>query len=267
MDIQRRHEIINTREKRWYPEPQREALLTQLRLLSTDPHRHRLRSVAIIGEGNSGKSAVVERYLLKHPPTRGDEAMEIPAIYIDMSGVQQVQDLSRHLLEAIGAPDPSAGTHDHRLKRFVQLAPQVRLGLVFLDEFHEAANSKGKGQPFLRCIKFLMNAGVLVVPIGTHDVAAVLERDTQLSSRFNFSRGRLARVTNLAVVKALMGMVTDVPADTVTDAAAQYVLDETHGVLGHILDLTEDTYLLRGDLRLNSLRAERKAMDALNKVV
>lgn len=262
-----RHTLIEHREALWYPEPSRTALLGELHAIATDPARHRTRSIAIIAEANGGKSALIQRYMTLHPPVYGEEAVHIPAIYLSMTLFSRVEDLSVALLEAIGAPAADRGTHAARLKRFVHLARTVKLGLIFLDEFHDCADTTGRGKPFLRCIKGLIIDGLLVVPAGTQELAEVLALDAQFSTRFNFVRGRLQRVTDLGVIKSMVMAVGSVTEDDLSDAAVEYILQESRGVLGHMLDLVEETLHQHQNLTLASLRQCRKLMDVLDSVV
>ena len=157
-------------------------------------------------------------------------------------------------------------SHTDRLKRFVELAPKVNLGPIFLDEFHDSADTTGRGKPFLRCIKGLIIKNLFVVPAGTEELAAVLKGDAQLATRFNFKRGRLPRLDSKSVVKAIMLEISGLPEDKITDAAVEFVLKQSKGILGHALDLTEETQLTHGDLALVSLQEHRKLMDVLDDV-
>ncbi|BDP41228.1 hypothetical protein DAETH_11970 [Deinococcus aetherius] len=262
-----RHEIIRRRELLWYPEPGRQALLERLHAIATDPQRHRTRSIAIIAESNGGKSGLIQRYLTVHPPVESEEALHIPAIMVNMTQIIRVDQLSIALLECVQDIDPEAGTHAERMKRFIALAKKVKLGLIFLDEFHDCATTEGKGKGFLRCIKALIQADLCVVPVGTEALAEVLAQDPQLNTRFSFSRGRLPRLKDVNVVKSLMVKVSELEKDDISDAAVEYVLSQSRGILGHILDLVEGTLLEHGDLKLDSLRDYRKYMDVLDRVV
>jgi hypothetical protein len=66
------------------------------------------------------------------------------------------------------------------------------------------------------------------------------------------------------VIKALMLEMSELSDKDISDAAVKYVFNETKGVLGHILDLTEDTLVAYKDLKLTSLRETRKFMDVLD---
>lgn len=262
-----RHTLIERREHTWYREPAREALLQELEHLATDPARHRTRSIAIVAESNGGKTALVSRYLALHPVREEEERRVVPALHLSMTDIPRVEDLSIRLLEGLGALEPRHGNHSDRLQRFVKLARSVDLGLVFLDEFHDCADTTGRGKPFLRCIKGLLIEGVRVVPVGTESLAAVLAMDPQLASRFNFARGRLTRVTDPGVVKALMARIAGAAPEAVTDASVEFVLQETRGIFGHLLDLVEQTLLDHGTLSLENLRRVRGLMDVLDGVV
>jgi hypothetical protein len=269
-DKAHRNKTIKSREELWMPEEFRDDLIDELHALTTDPLRHRTRSIAIIAEANGGKSSIAKRYLKLHPPVVDDDITVIPAIFLNMNKIAQVEDLSHRLLEQVCAPKILGENHTDRMDRFVKVAQQVGLKLIFLDEFQDCANTKSKdkikGEPFLRCIKGLLLDNLHVVPMGTEALAVVLASDPQLTTRFNFSRGRLPRLDDLKVIKALMLEMSELSDKEISDAAVTYVFNETKGVLGHILDLTEDTFVAYKDLKLPSLRETRKLMDVLDSV-
>ncbi len=260
-----RNATISSREGFWYPEPCREMLLAELHALTTDPPRHRTRSIAIIAEANGGKSRVAKRYMELHAPVEHEDATAIQAIFVNMTKYARVEDLSERLLKEIGAPKLAHETHTQRMERFIGLASKNRM-LIFLDEFHDCADTSGKGKPFLRLIKNLLLEGLLVIPMGTEELAAVLADDPQLASRLNFATGRLPRVDNLETLKSLMLKVIRLPESKIEDEAIQYVREQSKGVLGHVLDLTEGTYVAHHNLELASLKQYRLKMDALDSV-
>lgn len=266
--IKRRgEEVILRRENFWIELPEREELLERLHRLATQPARSRERSMAIIAEANGGKSGLLKRYQALHPRYDLEDRTIVPSILIDMSATTRVEDLSTAMLEALGAADPESGHHTSRLKRFVALSRQVQLGLVLLDEFHEAADHSGKGKPFLKCIKRLMNDGVIVVPAGVDELRTVFLSDTQLSTRFLFGHGSLKRITDVGIIKGLMTHISALGDDQIDDDAVDYVLKETLGIFGHVGDLIEGTFIATGALSLKALKAERKIMDCLDGLV
>ena len=259
----RRAAARERREEFWFPEPKREGLLTLLDELANDPPRQRERSIAIIAEANNGKSVLVRRYLERHPRFRTADRNIVPCIMIDMAQHTRAEALSVALLTELGAVDPEAGSHTQRIVRFVALSKKVGLQLTFLDEFHDAA-SVDKGQPVLRCIKGLMNDHVKVVPVGVEKMQEVFANDAQLSTRFQFRRGKLARINDLGMVKALMMNISALPEEDITPSMVNYVHTQAKGVLGHMCDLVEDTFAYTGALTLETLESQREFMECLD---
>lgn len=260
----KRHDIIRRREALWYPEASRVALLEKLHALATDPPRHRTRSLAIVAEPNAGKTALIRKYLNDHPPIRGEESMEIPAIALRMTNFTRVEDFSIGLLEAIHAPDPGAGLHRDRVKRFVELAKNVKLGLIFLDEFHDCVDTSGRGKPFLKATKNLIEAGCRVIPAGIQEVAEVIALDKQLDTRLNPKPARLERIKDLNVILAIMKELSGFDERDISDAAVSYVLTVTKGILGHVLDVIEGTLIHERNLKLDSLRRHCQMLSQLD---
>ncbi len=247
-----RHTYLNNRERLWHPETSRENLLSELDAMISDPPRHRTVSIAIPGDANDGKTQIISQFLKRHPPTNEGDYTKIPAIAVEMSDISTVQQLSRRLLEESKDPDPTSGTHDERMARFVKRAKKIGLRMVFLDEFHDCADTSGKGKPFLRLLKSLLSKRIFVVPVGMIEVREVLKKDPQLANRFNFHKGQLAKVTNLEVIKTLTEKIAGNPI-VITDAGLEYILDKTKGTLGDILDFVEHTLRKYNNLELTSL--------------
>lgn len=262
-----RKQLITQRENIWYPEPAREKLLTRLHDIATDPARRRHKSLAIIAEPNGGKSSIISRYQELHPQYDGPEGRVIPSILINMTEMMRVSDLSIALLEAIGAIKPEDGTHSARMKRFISLAKKVKLGPIFLDEFHDCVDTQGRGLAFLRLIKGLLNFGLMVVPVGIETVKEVICSDPQVLYRINLTYGRLNRIKSRSEVRTLLKKMTEPHNLTVTDQAANFILESTRGVFGVVLDLIEETLLEQGNISLAALIKQGPMVSGVEKVI
>lgn len=265
------------RRRFWYEETSREAVLEELFALASEPKEEgdRLTSIAIVGEANAGKTRLAREYLERHPSTDGETGRKVPAIYVSLTLNPRVEDLSVALLMALGDLDPTGGNHRQRVQRFIDLAQEAELGLTFIDEFHDASKpdsrGRGRGEPFVRLVKGLMNAGQRVVPMGTEVLKEVLGTDTQLNTRFNYRRGRLKRLEEPGDIKRLMmdlaGLSED-EEDVIEDDAILFVLKQCRGVLGHSLDLIQAALVHHGDLGLAALETQREFLgDTLDGLV
>ena len=183
-----------------------------------------------------------------------------------MADIKRVEDLSVRLLEEIGASNPDKGTYTQRMKRFIALANQAQLRVIFLDEFHDCADTSGRGKPFLRCVKSLILEHFIVVPVGVEELKAVLIQDPQLASRLNFTRGRVDRIKNTTIIKAIINKITEHNTVNVTDAAIKYIQKETFGVIGYMLDMIEETLTVNRNLKLESLKKQRLLMPDLDNI-
>lgn len=260
-DIHRR-QVITKREQTWIHTPDADMAHERLTDLVDPTRRHRTNSVSVIAESNSGKTRLVKRFLKLNAPREGAEGLHIPVIYLSMADIRRVEDLSVELLQSIQAPDPSSGTHTARKARFQYLQAQVGLKMILLDEFHDCVTTSGRGVPFLRMIKWVMANDVYVVPIGVEALSDVLQMDAQFSTRF--SSCRLGRLEDPGMILTVLTATSNVSEDDITDEAIAYILQETKGVLGHVLDLAEGALVNGRDLSLPSLRQARKYMDVLD---
>jgi Bacterial TniB protein len=256
--------IAQRRDRLWLPDPTREALLNDLHELGTGPKRNRQRSIAIIAQANAGKTALAKQYMQRHPEHRINGRLQVPAIYLSMSDISRVEDLSIALLRALHLPDARSGTHSQRLERFATMAERVSLGLIFLDEFHDCTDVSGRGNPFLRLIKGFLNENICVVPMGVYLLANVLAKDPQLQTRINFLRGTLTPVQSLSEIKRLMVELSAFQESEITNVAVEYVNKESGGQIGMVLDLIEECLVHQDDLSIISLQRERQKMDEFN---
>ena len=265
--LERRKAIVERRETFWMPEESRTQLLEELACMAQIGMARQM-SLAIVAEANSGKTALLKHYCEQHPPyEQEDESGSrtiMPAILIDMSLLSRVEDLSVALLRQLGATDPEAGSHTQRLYRFLHLAKEMKLGLVLLDEFHEAADTTGKGKPFLKCIKGLMNQGVVIVLAGTAEVRSVLMEKQEFSTRYDYECMSLDVITDLQIVKALLMKITALPNESISNEAVMYIIEQSRGVFGNICDLTQRTFISYNTLELAGLKSTRAKMRSLD---
>ena len=77
-------------------------------------------------------------------------------------------------------------------------------------------------------------------------------------------RGHINRIGNAKTTKAIIDKITEHNPVEVTDAAVAYIHKQTFGVIGHVLDMIEETLTDRRSLNLQSLRAQRTLMPKLD---
>lgn len=239
MHLQSEADIIQFRERLFFPEERRMFILDELSRLLVEPPRHRTKSIAIIGSANSGKSRLISRFLRLHPHVEHDTYTEIPAVSVSCAQMKQVEQLSGAILRRIGTVHAEKGTHAQRVERLLDQAQKRRLRMILLDEFHDPLKTPRRAEDFLMFLKGMLNEGLLVVPVGTEVLEGRLNADPQLATRFNFKLGRLTDVTDPRVVKALLLALAQVDGQDISDDLVRYVIAEAAGNLGNMADWVE----------------------------
>ncbi|WP_027483221.1 TniB family NTP-binding protein [Deinococcus pimensis] len=258
------NDIIRDREANWWNLKSRKKVVTLFQSLVKTPDRHRRRAPALIAGPNEGKTRLVRFLRDEFKVERVNGSLVVKIVYVNMADVDNVAQLMEELLRALGDVDPTAGNAKQRYGRFRELARMAQLAVIFLDEFHDSVDATGKGKPFLRAIKKMMNdedAKFVVIPMGIPELAGILRRDKQLATRFSTVTGRLPRLKDLGEVKTIMQDLVGPGHPEVEDECVLYAAAQTKGVLGHLLDLVESALVIGNDrLTLKNLKEARNEL-------
>jgi GTPase SAR1 family protein len=181
--------IAYIRSPRWLSYPGADDAIKCLEDLLTEPLKHRMPNLLIIGDTNNGKTMLVKRFCNQHKPQdnpQGDASI-IPVLYMQAPPVPDENRFYNAILELLFAPYKSADRPDKKQFQVIKLLKAVGLKMLIIDEIHHIlAGVMTKQRAFLNVIKYLGNElQIPIVGVGTQDAFRAIQTDLQLSNRFD----------------------------------------------------------------------------------
>lgn len=174
--------------ERWVHHPAARAILDRLEDLYAYPAQTRMPNLLVVGESNSGKSALLRRFAERHPPDANPEgdAARIPVFTVEAPTGPDEGRLYHAVLDRLLAPYGRRDPLDRKQYQVTSLLRRVGTRVLVIDELHNALSGTlaRRGQ-FLNAIKYLANTlRIPIVLAGTRDAFNVLQPDAQMQNRF-----------------------------------------------------------------------------------
>lgn len=168
------------------------SFLAELEALLAIGPQTRPRNLLLIGDSNSGKSTIFERFVSLHQMDLDPEAevTEAPVVCIDCPDGPDRDALCIWLLEAIFARYKPQDKYEAKLAQVVRLYKQLGVRVILIDEIHHALQGTIKQQAlFLNCLKRISNLTKChFAAAGTEKATMLLGVDEQMTSRFKSFR-------------------------------------------------------------------------------
>ncbi|MBF4448121.1 AAA family ATPase [Vibrio anguillarum] len=176
------------RSPRWIGYTRAKEILSKLEDLQAYPKRHRMPNLLIVGESNTGKTMLAERFLdmnLAYEREDG-EGIVIPALYVQSPPVPNESRLYNNILNKLFAPYRPSDSIDKKSFQVLQLMKHCNVKMLVLDEIHSLlAGSLEKQRMFLSVLRNLGNElQIPIVGLGTRDALRAIKTDPQLENRF-----------------------------------------------------------------------------------
>jgi type II secretory pathway predicted ATPase ExeA len=152
------------------------------------------RGAAILGEGGTGKTTVCNVVLKRFPPSEertGDAIVKVvPAFYCAVPAATCIGGLVESLLSGLGDPFPEHGNPRKKTKRLITLLRECRTRIIFLDEFHNLANTSTPGmRKSVQLCEWLMHltnrSNVMLCLVGIPSCENLVDYDPQMFRRFS----------------------------------------------------------------------------------
>ncbi len=145
----------------------------------------------IKGEAGSGKTALIEQYLLSHPREELDHKTKIPVFSTSIPEKVTITKLAQHMLKDLGAPFHSSSRNQIELfDRLSYLLKATEVELIIIDDFHRIAEqlkTKVKvNYDVADWLKMLISStNIPVVSFGLPELSQeILNVNCQLNRRF-----------------------------------------------------------------------------------
>jgi hypothetical protein len=180
--------IAKIQGSRWIRYPLAERIASKLEELLLLPRMHRMLNLLIVGETNNGKTALVRRFVRRHPPqeSAGEVPSSIPVVALEAPPVPDERRFYQAILRQVFAPFRSSARAGQLEYEVLRLLATVGVKVLVIDEIqHVLAGPLLRQRAFLNVIKHLGNELQLpIVAVGTPDAFNAIQTDPQLANRF-----------------------------------------------------------------------------------
>lgn len=183
--------------------------------------------LAIIGDTGTGKSTLINKFVLKHPRIEHEEYSQIPVLSVGLPAKCSIKTLAGRLLRALGSLYWNRGDEGERTVSLIKLLKACKVRLIILDEVNHLADRGAEKSHYLvgDWIKqVIQESGIPIVLVGTPAAAILLETNEQLADRYHelirlralsCEPDRLRELRN--VLNAFMAALDGVPCIDLTD--------------------------------------------------
>lgn len=187
---------------RWFDYPKAKQILDKIEeLFKYGKNLPRITSVLIVGEGNNGKSSIIDRFKELHPDYDYNLARpaNLPNDYFDthtgagtpvlhiMAPTSPIEaQLYNNILSGLPAPYKDSDPIGKKLQLVLYYLKMMEVEILFIDEIHNILSGPvSKQKQFLNAIKNLSNyLNIPIVLAGTKAALNAINTDPQIESRF-----------------------------------------------------------------------------------
>lgn len=186
LPVEQRIEYI--RSSRWIGYPKAIEIIGKLEDLLVYPKKHRMPNLLIIGDSNSGKTMIADRFtaLNKAYENEDGQSIVVPVLSIQSPPVPNESRLYSNILESLFAPYRTSDPVEKKQYQVIKLMKACNVNMLMIDEIHSMlAGNLEKQRTFLSVLRNLGNElQIPIVGLGTKDALRAIKTDPQLDNRF-----------------------------------------------------------------------------------
>lgn len=175
------------RKPKWFGYTAGDEILDQLESLLLYPETHRTPGLQILGDSNSGKSAVGLEFLARHPfdPNLDGDAIRVPVVYIEMPPGPDQSLLFEEILSKLNQPFRAKDSLAIKKKQVRAMLSTIGCRMLMIDEFqHVLGPRQDKRRILIDTIKHMSNdLKIPIVVMGTTEAHTAVSKDEQLINR------------------------------------------------------------------------------------
>lgn len=180
--------IEYVRSSRWIGYPKAKEVIGKLEDLLVYPKKHRMPNLLIVGDSNSGKTMIADRFttLNKAYENEDGQSIVIPVLSIQSPPVPNESRLYSNILEKLFAPYRTSDPVEKKQYQVIKLMKACNVNMLMIDEIHSMlAGNLEKQRTFLSVLRNLGNElQIPIVGLGTKDALRAIKTDPQLDNRF-----------------------------------------------------------------------------------
>jgi hypothetical protein len=177
------------RRPKWFSYAAADAILDRLEGLLEYPPSHRMPGMQILGDSNSGKTAVGLEFLARHPmnPNLEGDAALVPVLRIEVPPNPDESRLYDEIFIALRQPFRARDPVSEKARQVRALLESVGCRVLMLDEFqHVLGPRNDRRRVVMDVVKHLGNVLRLsVVVLGTTEAQVAVSKDEQLANRLS----------------------------------------------------------------------------------
>jgi len=175
------------RAPKWFGYTAADAILRRLEELLAYPATHRMPGLQILGDSNSGKTAIGLEFAERHPmnPNPSGDAIEVPVLRIEVPPNPDESRLYDEMFIALRQPFRARDPVSEKSRQIRTLLQVVSCRMLILDEFqHVLGPRNDRRRVVLDVIKHLSNTlRIPIVVAGTTEAQVAVSKDEQLANR------------------------------------------------------------------------------------
>lgn len=177
------------RASKWFSYAAAESILARLNELLTYPATHRMPGLQILGDSNSGKTAIGLEFASRHPmdPNPDGEAIKVPVLRIEVPPNPDEARLYDEMFIALRQPFRARDPTSEKSRQIRTLLELVGCRMLMLDEFqHVLGPRNDRRRIVMDVIKHLSNTlRIPIVVLGTTEAQVAVSKDEQLANRLS----------------------------------------------------------------------------------
>jgi len=235
--------IYRLEESIWIDYPKAGQILDTMNALLVHPPSHRMPNIALIGDSNNGKSALLKFFAAQHCPDELEDGVSatLPVLIAQCPGNLNETRLYGELLDKLFSPGSSKEAPETKFSRLKRLVQELQIKVIILDEFHHAFGGPQQMRSILNTVKYMCNElRISFVLSGTPEMLSVLQSDPQLANRFPpqfLTKWEMGNDLRILLDTFEGELQLEKASNLKSKRMAAAVLSESDGLLGDMLDL------------------------------
>lgn len=226
---------------KWVGYERAREILAKMTDLKDHPTVTRPPCMLLVGDSNSGKSRILNRFKAQHPTIDNYQAsnVRIPVVRVDAPTVPSEARLYEVLLDELFAPYKSGSSVQAKQDQVCEILTQIGCEVLLIDEMNYLlAGGVSKQKEVLNGIKTIANrTGRPIVAAGVRDSLRLMQMDEQIANRFEPVMLRrwtldddfLRLLSSLEVLTPLK-----YPSELAADDMAAKLMAMSEGLLGEV---------------------------------